>query len=88
MFTILYNFKSEIISRAAYLTKFLALCHLADAAQGFAGGIFRAIGAQRYVFFMVLFSFYLIGIPTGLYLMIETKLRVLGIKKSDTKLSF
>jgi Na+-driven multidrug efflux pump len=69
---------SEIVSRSIYMVKFLALCHLADAAQGFAGGIFRAIGAQRYCFIMVLLSFYLIGIPTGLYLMIKTKLRVLG----------
>lgn len=60
------------------MIKFLALVHLTDAGQGFAGGVFRAIGAQKYAFLMILFSFYAVGIPVGWFLMFKTKLRVLG----------
>jgi MATE family multidrug resistance protein len=54
------------------------VCHLIDASQGFGAGVLRAIGAQLYGSLMVFFSFYMLGIPIGIYLMFTTKLRVFG----------
>ncbi|CAF0896963.1 unnamed protein product [Brachionus calyciflorus] len=75
---IAFTSKIEIIKTASKLLKFLAFAHLLDAMQGYAGGVIKAIGAQFYGFIMVIISFYLIGIPVGIYLLLRTHYRVTG----------
>ena len=58
--------------------RFLAVAHIMDATQGIGGGVLRAIGAQFYGFLKVFFSFYIIAIPLGIFLMLKTEFQVLG----------
>lgn len=57
---------------------FVSFAHFMDASQGFSNGILRAVGAQLYGFVMNMVSFYLIGLPIGIFLMFKTDLGVMG----------
>lgn len=69
---------TNIVEVASGLLKFLAFAHILDALQGYNGGVIKAIGAQSYGFMMVIISFYAIGIPVGIFLLLKTNYIVTG----------
>ncbi|RNA42349.1 multidrug and toxin extrusion 2-like, partial [Brachionus plicatilis] len=67
-----------IIKNTTSQLKFIAFAHLLDALQGYGGGVLKATGLQFYGFLMVTLSFYGVGIPVGIYLLLKTDFQVTG----------
>jgi MATE family multidrug resistance protein len=57
----------------------LSISFIPDSVQGLLQGTIRALGIQRKVFAFVLFAFYAIGFPVGLFLGFKMDLKVTGL---------
>lgn len=68
----------EIIRLASRTLKFVSIIHFMDGAQGFFSSIIKSVGGQFYGSIIVFVSFYINGLPLGIYLMKKTDLRILG----------
>ncbi|CAF0883680.1 unnamed protein product [Brachionus calyciflorus] len=74
----IFTNNSELVSQVSKPLKFLGVIHVFDELQVCGGGILRALGSQTFGVIIAFIAFYLISLPIGLYLLLNTSLTVTG----------